>query len=330
MILINMKGHNFINRIIDKSNAAGRFFVVVLALLLVPVFVGCASSDNENQIAEDGLDCVYYLNTEGTRLERVGFEHMPKENALEEVNVIAEKLRMEPQSAKLKRTLGIYTDIVDSRIDGNQLILSFDENYYNINKAEEVLFRAAIVKSMCQIEGVTTVVINIENKPLVNSKGELVGAMNAELFVDNPGRDINAYDHREVVLYFANSEGNALVAERRTVVYSTNISLEKLVLEKLLEGPAEKEHRATLSPERRINSVTVKEGVCYVDLSEPSTDFTGAVDEEVSIYSIVNTVLEIPDLKKVSIAIDGKTDRTYRGGVSLEQLFEKNLEYIEK
>ena len=65
--------------------------------------------------------------------------------------------------------------------------------------------------------------------------------------------------------YFSSKDGTTLVKETRTVHYSTNISLEKLVMEQLIEGP-KKGATATIPSETKIITLSVMDGICYVNL----------------------------------------------------------------
>lgn len=282
------------------------------------------------QLSEENTSpFVYYLNFEGTRIDRVDIDSHLTGVEDEDIEIILGALSMDPQSSELKRNLGIDVTLLGYQVVGEQLSLNFADNYNNLSRSDEVLFRAAIVRSMCQIEGVDSVIFLVEDEPIADSTGTPIGGMMAENFVDNPGDEINAYERAEIVLYFANAQGTALVPEHRNVVYSSNISMEKLIMEELLKGPEDEKLSATLSSDRKINSVTVKDGTCYVDLSEPAVDFTGAVSEEASIYSIVNSLSEIEGVNRVQITVDGAADRTLRGGISLDQVFERSLDIIE-
>ena len=75
----------------------------------------------------------------------------------------------------------------------------------------------------------------VGDSPLVDSKNNVVGLMTAESFVENPGEQINAIQTTTLTLYFSNRDGDALVKETQTVHYSSNISIEKLVIEHLLK-----------------------------------------------------------------------------------------------
>ena len=54
--------------------------------------------------------------------------------------------------------------------------------------------------------------------------------MTADLFIDNAGNEINAYEKTRLLLYFTNEDGERLIGvQTKPVVYSSNISMEKLV-----------------------------------------------------------------------------------------------------
>ena len=72
-----------------------------------------------------------------------------------------------------------------------------------------------------------------------------------------------------MTLYFTNESGDGLTAEQRNIYYSTNVPLERVVVEQLVKGPAQAGHYAVLPPELKILSVTVSEGICYVILMRP-------------------------------------------------------------
>ena len=53
------------------------------------------------------------------------------------------------------------------------------------------------------------------------------------------------------------------------------------------------------------------------------------VTSQTVLYSIVNSLVELPDINRVQISIDGNTDVTYRDNVSLTTVFERNLDLVE-
>ena len=82
-------------------------------------------------------------------------------------------------------------------------------------------------------------------------------------FIDNIS-NINSFEKTELYLYFADSTGQKLVKERREVVHNVNTSMEKLVIEELIEGPGRPGINPTLPPETQLLNVSVNENVCYI------------------------------------------------------------------
>ena len=139
----------------------------------------------------------------------------------------------------------------------------------NMDTVEEVLCRAAVVRTMTQIDGVDCVTFYVDDEPLKDARGTIIGSMNQESFIENPGEQINSIQNTTLTLYFANEEGDGLVKEvREDVYYSGNISLEKLIMEQLLEGPEQDGMKSALPEGTKLLTVSVVDGVCYVSLDD--------------------------------------------------------------
>jgi germination protein M len=112
--------------------------------------------------------------------------------------------------------------------------------------------------------------------------------------------------------------------------YNANVAVEKVVVEQLIAGPTEEGFYPTIPKDTKVMSVTTKDGVCYVNLD---TGFTGQgydVLGAVTIYSIVNSLTELPGISSVQLLVNGETNITYKDKISLETTFQRNVEMIEK
>ena len=47
------------------------------------------------------------------------------------------------------------------------------------------------------------------------------------------------------------------------------------------------------------------------------------------LYSIVNSLSELPTISKVQISVNGDTNSVYRDKFRLDELYERNLDYME-
>ena len=199
------------------------------------------------------------------------------------------------------------------------------------------MVRAALVRTMSQVEGIKYVAITVEGSQLHDSLGNIVGLMSAEQFIDNAGDEINAYDKVRLRLYFANESGSGLKAVYRTKVYNSNISMERLIVDELIAGPLMTDTGASqsdaaypvINPETKVVSVNIRDGICYVNLDGEFLNQIYNTTPEVTIYAITNSLAELSNVNKVQISINGETNINYRENISLSTLFERNLDLME-
>ena len=210
------------------------------------------------------------------------------------------------------------------------MYLDFSAEYLNMDKATEVLVRAAIVKTMVQVDEVSFIGIRVAGEPIKDSTGSTIGLMNENTFLDNMGSEENATKITNLNLYFANKTGDKLKNQSCVVEYNANVAVEKVIVEQLIAGPTEEGYYATIPKDTKVMNVTTKDGVCYVNLD---TGFTGQgydVLGTVTIYSIVNSLTELPGVTDVQILVNGETNISYKDNISLETIFQRNMEMIEK
>ena len=171
---------------------------------------------------------------------------------------------------------------------------------------------------------------SIKSEPLTDASGTVLVFMSADLFIDNAGDEINTYERVKLPLYLANETGDGLKKITRSVVYNSNISTERLIVEQLILGALENEKvYPTINPNTKIISVNVKDGICYVDLDNTFLTQIYNVTSDVTIYSITNSLVELSNVNKVQISINGNINVTYRENTSLSTVFERNLELVE-
>lgn len=297
------------------------WLVIVSALL-------CVACGGDAQPESGKVYKIYYVDNDETKTltrEYVS-ETQDSYNLLEE---LLGQLGTIPSKFEYKAPLASGFELIGYSIDNGQINMNFDEHYKEMDRVREVLIRAAIVRTVTQIPEISYVSFTVQGEPLKDSNGNAIGTMSADSFIDNAGNEINAYEKVNLHLYFANEDGSGLVEEnRRNVVYSSNISLEKLVVEKLIEGPMAEGAYPTINPETKTVSVTIKDGICYVNLNEDFLNQPYNVGAEVTIYSITNSLVELSNVNKVQISINGETNISYREKVNLSSVFERNLDLL--
>ena len=272
---------------------------------------------------------VYYVNNEETRVVSNEYQTVT-EDSEEVLDELIAQLGTIPSRMEYKAPLAENFQLLGYTWDGEQLTLNFDKDYKEMGSIKEVLVRAAIVRTLSQVENVRYISFTVQGEPLMDNGGAAVGTMSADMFIDNAGDEINTYEKVNLHLYFANENGDRLVEEnQRNVEYNSNISVEKLVVEKLIEGPHSDGAYPTVNPETKVISVTVNDRICYVNLDEAFLTQPYNVTSDVTIYSITNSLVELPNINKVQISINGETALLYKESLSLTTIFERNLDLIE-
>lgn len=308
-------------------------------LILMVLFTGCSNSSvsKTNLKKVDSKTYVYYLDNKETQVVSEVFS--PEGTTMEEqLKEYAQALReRKPTDLTYKKALPDYVAMeIVGEVENKQLTLNFDRNYSNLKGASEILCRAAIVKTFCQVEGVEYVQFLVDGQPLTNVYDLPVGFMKAEDFIDNTGGEVKYEQNATVVLYFANPAGDQLMETRVKIKYDGTIPMEQLVLNQLIKGPLsiegvrEGQMLATLPDKTVLNKTTVKDGICYVDVSSDFLKGVEGVKAEISLYSIVNSLVEIPEVNKVQLTVDGQQIATYGDGIAMDVALERNLDLVEK
>ena len=160
----------------------------------------------------------------------------------------------------------------------------------------------------------------IDGDPLKDSKGREIGTMTADSFLENSGREIYQYQYATLTLYFANEAGDHLVKETWRVPYSTNIPLERVVVEQLMKGPKEDGHYAVLPDTMNVLSVTTSDRIAYVNFDKSFKDSAlSSVAEQIPIYAVVDSITANCKVDKVQFSINGESDVTFRETMKLNQ-----------
>lgn len=298
-------------------------FILCISVLLMAGTAGCGRKGSET--AEF---YIYYLNKEQTKLVPVAYE--PEKGSDEAmINDLVEKLSQDTGSVEYRKPLAGNVSIVSWELKNRKLQMNFSSEYNMMDNVMEVLSRAAVVRTLIQVDGVDSISFYVGDAPLLNKNGTTVGLMTAESFIENPGEQINSIQTATITLYFSNKEGDGLVQEIQECHYNSNISLEKLVMERLMKGPISVEGTSAIPSGTKLISVSVLDGVCLLNLDEGFLNQNYNIEEGVVIYSIVNSLAELPNVSKVQISVNGDTSSTYREKFSLSTVYERNLDYME-
>ena len=296
----------------------------VMILLLVLLTVGFASCNKKEESEEETGYQIYYISNSETRLETKSYQ-VEAAGKYEQLKELLICLGTTSGKLEYKAPLAYGFKVLDAQIRRGTAYINVDAAYKELPATTEVLVRAALVNTLTQIEGVDYVNMTVEGRQLYDNAGEAVGRMSADQFVYNDGNEINTYELARVKLYFANESGDKLIAAYREKHYSTNVSMERLIVEEMIEGPSGQVQGIypTINGNTKILSVTTKDGICYVNLDATFLKVKNNVSIQLAIYSIVNSLVELPTVNKVQILVDGEVPLSFSRAV-----YERNLDCV--
>lgn len=110
-----------------------------------------------------------------------------------------------------------------------------------------------------------------------------------------------------VALYYGDEGNEKMLTETRSVSYPRGADRYQVVLQELVKGPRSEGLRANISPETRVYGTILQEdGDLLVDVSRDFARFSGSIAEIIGVGSVVNTLTQFPEVKRVKILVEGE------------------------
>ncbi len=307
----------------------------LLAVLVCLCFLGGCQRAQKEDVKKDGEFFIYYLNSEENKLIPETYE--AKETGrialAEELLQAMDDSPKDLSLRKIKPEEVFVSDIEDMNKNG-QLTVNYSSSYKKMKTVQEVLYRAAVVKTLTQIEGVEFVQFYVEGQPLTDRNEKVIGFMSEDMFIDNTGKETNYYQNVSMVLYFADRSGTKLKETHVTKVYDGTVAMEQLVIQQLLAGVnsingLQAGYYDTIPEGTALIKTTTKDGICYVDFNSAFLNKRKGLSDKAAVYSVVNSLVELPSVSKVQFTIDGLSVEKYGDGLVFNDFFERDLDIVE-
>jgi len=145
-------------------------------------------------------------------------------------------------------------------------------------------------------------------------------------------------DKVQIYLYFANEDNTKLVKEIRYISMAdakqSTGHLASVIVKELIKGPGKESGlKPTIPAGTQLRSpVTINGGIATVDFTKEFIDkhSGGKAAEQVTLFSIVNSLTEIKEIQKVKFLIDGKPKKEFKGNFQFDAPFPRSTSLISK
>jgi spore germination protein GerM len=131
-------------------------------------------------------------------------------------------------------------------------------------------------------------------------------------------------------VYFSDQDAMFLVPEEQKIA-KDNRSQAELLVDRLIAGPTEKDHGPVIPEGTKLLSLEIVDGIAYVNFSrEAKTNhWGGSAGENMTIYSVVNTLTQLPEVDRVQFLIEGEKEESIWGHSYTMEPFEFNKELLD-
>ena len=304
--------------------------VIIMAVISVMLALVACGNDQESDAS---IYTVYYLDPTGEKLVEEDYSLSSESDDLATVATeLMHAMEKNGTGGKLIHPIEPDIEFDELQIKENQVSVYFTGAYNNKTGVREVLSRAAIVKTLLKLPGIDKVDFYVEDQPLM-VLGENVGQMDDSTFVDNLGNQ-GEPQSRIVKLYFSDESGKKLVPVDTKVTYPAAEKLAKLLVDCLIAGPEavtdqDVSHLLRTVPTGTVlNSVTIRDFTCYLDFSREFAELVPNVTSDVIVYSIVDTLCELPSISRVQFTINSGVKERYGETSNFNKALERNLDII--
>ncbi len=173
--------------------------------------------------------------------------------------------------------------------------------------------------------------VNSGQDAKLNKLGSVPGKVGEQPLAKAEGlKQLVGFEKTEVVLYFGSKDGTYLVGETREIAKVQGIA--RATIQELINGPAPESGLAQTIPNGvKLLDINIKpDGVAVVSFNEAikTQHWGGTAGEQLTVYSIVNTLTQFPAIQKVQFLIEDQAVETLAGHLEISQPLERNAEVI--
>lgn len=228
-----------------------------------------------------------------------------------------------PKKIGNRRIIPEGTELLSIQLIGTMAEINLSAAFDTGTAGERLLSRYTLISTACAVAEVQKVKLFVEGKPLTSLEdGSPLGALGAvDVSLTGSGGGIQQL----LTLYFPDINATFLVEETRQVTLTEGQSVAYAMVKEILQGPSSGQLAAPFSEKTDVLSVEMREGICFVNMNWAFlAENTGDREREAtSLYSIVNALSQLPQVRGVRFLVEGKTVKMF-GNHRLTRTYTEN------
>lgn len=305
-----------------------RWIAILLCAVLLLSTTACGLAQAQKQSAAAETVSLYYCSkdyaslesksaekTYGTETGALVLEKETLDASQRTVDGLMKRYLQGPKSEMLYFPLQDSQDEVHWELQNKILTVKFGKSVETISSMEKSLTAACLVYTMTQLPEVTGLC-------LPEFSGAVLRPNNFMLLDDTA-----ISDEMLLRLYYSDESGRYLRAETRNHQFQEQESVPTYAIRQLLQEPENEENRRALPQGTRIYWSRMDDSECIINLSEeflsnaPKTHLKARA----AVFSIVNTLTELPNLECVQFLCAAVPVKNYAGLDLTQPLYREEL-----
>lgn len=309
-----------------KNNT--KFIYVFLTIMLLCVLSGCGSDSSETatESIDEGMNTysVYYINSDWSdfSIQDINIDQMEvTENV---IDMLMNELITANDNESCQIPVASGMSYQRYSYDGQgSITLMFNVDYESIEQYQVLLSKTAFTKTLCQVADVNGVVFELS---------DLIGEREV---------DISEYNEDS----FSTVDDDIMESEYDVEIYvldSSKEQLEKTTLEidgLLYTAPEEQIMEALKSSDKWISPISddldvldvyVDENICYVNFGCSNAEDVELFNNDLYIYSIVNSLTSLDNITSVSFFVNGSREGVYGDALDLYKDYTADYSYCKE
>lgn len=306
-----------------------RLLIGLLVMMFLVTACSSTSVDKDMyELSEDEL-YVYLANKEKSELvaHRITVD---MSDLAKQISSVVRVLKDGVGELGYQPTIPAYLDVESINLEGENVIIYTGQGFDGMDQVDFILCRSSIIKSLTAIEGVDSIEFYVDGIPMKDANGKVYGPFYDEDVVTASMNTVSSALTNNVILYFPDQQGASLVRVDRQITLENTESLEERIIDELKLVPKGFGLTSVMPDESVLKSIEVSDGVCYIDFNSAfqTKHYGGATGELMTVYAIVNSLTELPNISRVQFLIEGEKTDTYKGHLDFASLFENDITLV--
>jgi len=327
-----------------------RLIIVAIILIFIVTAVAVINSNtNTDNVSKNSKNIkvnLYFIDTASSTLKAeeriISIEDNSESENAQITSKVLEELKLGPKTQIYKASIPSNVNILsaelgkiidETNVETKTVSVNLSSEYNDLKASDALFCRVALVYTLTDLNFIDSVKTLADGEELHKANGEVLGYEKKEDIVMGDIINPEPVTTEIVKLYFANEDATDLVVEEREIEFNPNqsnpnSSKAKYIMEQLIVGPKDSKFSATVPSQTKIKDIKIREGICYVDLSKEFVEQHqgGTMGEWLTIESIVNSLTEISEIKKVQFLIEGEKQQEYKGHIDISKPLERTVD----